>query len=535
MTDARWRLRPIQSRGLPREIAATAEGVCFGRDPSSDIVVPGDHFPHVSGRHMQLRLVDGAPVVEDLRSKNGTTVNGEVIVGESTVANGDIIQLGELGPRFLVVDASAVADTATVSFERVERQANPKTLGDTAIVKMRQALGIDPNLNEAMRRRGRRNLAAVLVIFVVLGAGATYGFLYLKDRSDFGDSRFDELDRKVAENYKANRQLMMERDEQIAQARRDLDEHQRRLDAQRLALETERDVIVSKIQAVADDRRSEEQLTALRRELDGTNRKLGLFDPVNLTQRKLADVRRVREAIVFIEVAVVYRERKSKKLFFLERDDKTGRISGNLEGRGLQFRRESSGSGFGVSKDGWILTCGHVVLPTGHGEVLPYGKKNPLELVPEVELSVVYSGTDRRYPATLHTAIHDDRDDIALIKVKPFPGMKFIEGFRVDPVRLEPGSDVYLFGFPLGKHTIQEGDRMIASTFRGILSRYVDHFIQIDAAVHPGNSGGPLTDEAGNVIGIVSRVQANPEDGGIVADIGYVLPIDDVAKIWPPK
>jgi S1-C subfamily serine protease len=90
-----------------------------------------------------------------------------------------------------------------------------------------------------------------------------------------------------------------------------------------------------------------------------------------------------------------------------------------------------------------------------------------------------------------------------------------------------------LLGFPLGNFALQEGRTVIASTFRGILSRIVDGSLQVDAGVHPGNSGGPITDPLGRVIGIVSSVQATPEQTAVYT-IGYGIPIAEASSIWPP-
>ena len=81
---------------------------------------------------------------------------------------------------------------------------------------------------------------------------------------------------------------------------------------------------------------------------------------------------------------------------------------------------------------------------------------------------------------------------------------------------------------------LQDGDRVVASAFKGILSREVGEYLQIDASVHPGNSGGPVTDKHGHVVGIVSRVQNTP-GGQLANSIGYVIPISHAELVWPPK
>ena len=74
---------------------------------------------------------------------------------------------------------------------------------------------------------------------------------------------------------------------------------------------------------------------------------------------------------------------------------------------------------------------------------------------------------------------------------------------------------------------------MLASTFRGIVSRTVDYYVQIDAAVHPGVSGGPVIDSKGRLVGVVTGMQTLDELSAASA-IGYVIPIREVATVWPP-
>ena len=96
------------------------------------------------------------------------------------------------------------------------------------------------------------------------------------------------------------------------------------------------------------------------------------------------------------------------------------------------------------------------------------------------------------------------------------------------------GSDVYLLGFPLGKRALQDGRTVIASAFRGIVSRNVAGFLQVDAAVHPGNSGGPVIDEGGRVIGVVVGMQ-RINDREAAEDMGFIIPIDLAGEIWPHR
>jgi S1-C subfamily serine protease len=57
----------------------------------------------------------------------------------------------------------------------------------------------------------------------------------------------------------------------------------------------------------------------------------------------------------------------------------------------------------------------------------------------------------------------------------------------------------------------------------------------VDAAVHPGASGGPLIDGDGELLGIVVGMQATDNYGGVSSAMGVIIPVSEIASIWPPK
>jgi S1-C subfamily serine protease len=124
--------------------------------------------------------------------------------------------------------------------------------------------------------------------------------------------------------------------------------------------------------------------------------------------------------------------------------------------------------------------------------------------------------------------------DLGLLKIEPFPNMPHLDALDLDLPAPAPMSEVYLCGFPLGRMAVQDGQVLIASTFKGILSRIVSPYFQIDASVHPGNSGGPVMDTRGRILGIATRVQRTPE-GDYTPTIGYITPVQALASIWPPR
>jgi hypothetical protein len=188
------------------------------------------------------------------------------------------------------------------------------------------------------------------------------------------------------------------------------------------------------------------------------------------------DVQRVKRATVFVQVV-----RKS----LLTGEDST-----------------ASGSGFVVGPRGYVVTCWHVVRPISESES-PVPDPTAVSSI-EIFLD---SGlrSQKAYAATL---VAFDRDaDLALLAVESEPLPHIDLAGDEEPYETMP---VWTFGFPLGRafSVIQRAPQVTAS--RGIVSalRHDDRdaldLIQVDAAVSPGNSGGPLVDAAGSVAGVVS-------------------------------
>jgi serine protease Do len=156
-----------------------------------------------------------------------------------------------------------------------------------------------------------------------------------------------------------------------------------------------------------------------------------------------------------------------------------------------------AGSGFIVSPDGYILTNTHVV-----------------ENAAEVTVRL----TDRReFPAKVIGA--DERTDVAVIKINAanLPIVKL-----GDPARLKPGQWVLAIGSPFGfENSATAG--IISATARSVPGENYVPFIQTDVAVNPGNSGGPLFNMSGEVIGINSQIFSRT--GGFMG-VSFAIPID---------
>src|SRR3984893_720918 len=156
-----------------------------------------------------------------------------------------------------------------------------------------------------------------------------------------------------------------------------------------------------------------------------------------------------------------------------------------------------AGSGFIINSDGYILTNTHVVA-------------NAEEVTVRL--------TDRReFPAKVIGA--DDRTDVAVIKISAtnLPIVKL-----GDPSRIKPGQWVLAIGSPFGfENSATAG--IISATSRSLPSDNYVPFIQTDVAVNPGNSGGPLFNMSGEVIGINSQIFSRT--GGYMG-VSFAIPID---------
>lgn len=173
------------------------------------------------------------------------------------------------------------------------------------------------------------------------------------------------------------------------------------------------------------------------------------------------------------------------------------RFRGNPE---VPFRGQ--GSGFIVSADGLILTNAHVVREA---------KEVTVKLADRREYQAKVLGSD---PVT----------DIAVLRIdaKGLPTVRL-----GDPKRLEVGDPVMAVGAPYGfEQTATTG--IVSAKGRSLPGDAVVPFIQTDAAVNPGNSGGPLFDGSGAVVGINAQIYS--QSGGFQG-LSFSIPIDVALKV----
>ena len=183
------------------------------------------------------------------------------------------------------------------------------------------------------------------------------------------------------------------------------------------------------------------------------------------------------------------------------------------------------GSGFLISEDGYILTNEHVVARPGGG------------LTSEVIV------TFRRGKQLRADVVgHDPGGDVALLKLRKPPGRPALEFGNSDA--LDIGQRVIAVGDPFLVGSEERFLRLAPPDYEpavslGVVSalhRYSEGYpdaIQVDAAVNPGNSGGPLLTLDGKVVGINGKIE-NPFGVGINAGIGYAVPINQIKRFLEP-
>ncbi len=231
----------------------------------------------------------------------------------------------------------------------------------------------------------------------------------------------------------------------------------------------------------------------------------GLPDFTNLVEQ-------VGPGVVNIETTIVRSNRQARgagpgpgddempeffRRFFGPDFQMPGQPGGDDEGPSIRGR--GMGSGFIISPDGYVLTNHHVVADAGEVKV---------KLGDRREFTAKVIGSDQQY-------------DVALLKIDA----KNLPTVRVgDSNTLKPGQWVVAIGSPFGlDHSVTAGVvSAVGRSTGGQDQRYVP-FIQTDVAINQGNSGGPLLNTRGEVVGINSQIFS--ASGGYMG-ISFAIPID---------
>ena len=173
---------------------------------------------------------------------------------------------------------------------------------------------------------------------------------------------------------------------------------------------------------------------------------------------------------------------------------------------GQQTQTASSGSGFIITEDGYVVTNYHVVSGASSVQV------------------TLYNGDT--YGATV---IGGDSDyDVAVLKINASGLQPVTLGESAD---VNVGDTVLAIGNPLGELTFSMSQGIVSSCDRAInVDGTPFNMIQVDCSINPGNSGGPLVNLYGEVVGIVSAKYSS-YSSTTVEGLGFAIPISDVRSI----
>ena len=174
------------------------------------------------------------------------------------------------------------------------------------------------------------------------------------------------------------------------------------------------------------------------------------------------------------------------------------------------FKREQSGTGFVVDKNGYIITNQHVV------------SDNQGNSVDHIFVKMHGDNTDYR----ARVIGSDTETDIAVLKIDAKRALTPVVIANSEGVQV--GDWAVAIGSPFGlEATVTAG--IISATGRDIGAQQFQRFIQTDAAINPGNSGGPLLNIRGEVIGVNTMIATN--NGGSQG-VGFALPVNMAVRVY---
>lgn len=178
-------------------------------------------------------------------------------------------------------------------------------------------------------------------------------------------------------------------------------------------------------------------------------------------------------------------------------------FGGEYPGSQPEQKKQSLGSGFIISKEGYILTNHHVV-----------------DGADQIKVNIV--GADKKYDAQV--VGEDPELDLAVLKITPDKDIPILKMGNSDQIQV--GEWSIAIGNPYGlDHTVTVGVISAKQRPLNIGQAKFKNLLQTDASINPGNSGGPLLNLQGEVIGINTAINAEAQG------IGFAIPINTVQEV----
>ena len=439
--------------------------IAIGRHPLSDLRFDPEGDRDVSSRHAELRVVDGRCSVRDLNSTNGTFVNGARIDGERVLQAGDVLALGEMGPKveFRVPSGDTAAPAAgtagtpgaakagAFAEPASTREASPRSPhADGRSTGERIAIAVSQH-TQALRR-----MLVGAIALLVVGVGGTWWLGQRESRE-----RGAQLD------------ALLLRNDSLSQA---FEQDMERMSGKLTGLDTACTTTTDCVAVVAQ---AKHESDALRARLVQVRSGDASSANVEMWSAKLerAETRRQRlmTAANMDARAVNAANGAAVLLIAVEMPD------------GHAF----SGTGFSVTSNGLVVTNRHL-LSNDAGQAAR-------------RVLVIFSDTREWLPARVVKV--STTDDLAFLQIEVAGRYPKVSGLAASASRIEVGSPVAIIGYPFGTQTPMEGSgtRITARSTLGVgtVSKLLAEVLQIDAYAGEGSSGSPLFDARGDVVGVI--------------------------------
>jgi len=443
----------------------TKSVIAIGRHPLCDLRFNAQRDLDVSARHAEIRVVNDQYVLHDTASRNGTFVNGSRIAGPTVLKPGDVISLGELGPRLEFTPLQGQPMGLPL---RGADAAEGQPMGQPHGLPPAGALG-RPGTTERIaaavdeRTRGLRRAVTLLTAVLV---AALLGAWWLGQRG--------------ARTHAEDLLVLSRTNDSMARAYgarvSSLSGKVAGLDSSLTAAKTDADAMRHQL-AEATRPASSDSLERALRALE--SRRHAMLNAAEVDYASIAS----HNGGAVVLIAVQWPDGKA-----------------------------FSGSGFCVQSGGAIITNRHLMRRDG--------TDGP------ARIAVIFSDTKRWLPA--HLVRVDSAADLAAIQLDTDGRYPVVSGLVQRTDTIPVGRSVAIIGYPLGTDTPMEGSGMHitarSSLSAGTVSKNLATVLQVDAYAGEGSSGSPVFDAKGHVIGVVYGA-ARESQGRIV----YAVPGSAVA------
>jgi pSer/pThr/pTyr-binding forkhead associated (FHA) protein/S1-C subfamily serine protease len=481
---ARTRAEPAVDAALPQlrlrrvrggeDLLGAGREILLGRSATSTIPLRTVADSVVSKRHAAIAFDEaGAATITDLDSRNGTFVNGVQVRGPAMLKLGDRIMLGWHGPLFEVRTLGPASLPEGQGAEYRPDLQPAKTLSGIMQVARGEAgaargTGTGVFVRSFVRQINRESSAAfrVAAVLVVLGLSAIVVLIYLASAREraAAEERLATAERAFASQLHTASEAQLRADSVIVRLRRDLT--------------TARQSSVAR--SVVDSLE-----TQLRYAVSRTG--------VEVTASTVADFSRVSEQ--------------------------------NQAAVGLVIARYESdsmmGSGFVITRSGYLLTSGHVV-------------QDPIRGRPRA-IEVVMADTRAPLATDLIATSDIQGQDIAVLKIRNYRGA-VVRAIDWTGRGVRQGAPAALIGFPRGTQLAFDPNGVVRTTmFAGVIAKATSDWIQFAGSTDAGSSGSPVFDAEGAVIGVHYGAFAAPEGETPAVALGFAIPIARARRWLPPE